>query len=298
MFEIIVANKEWLFSGVGVVVITAFYTHFFNNKLIESGQKKDQVIEIEAPVIEQTEPETEVSQISQRLALVLELMNEKREYSKFTIAQLAQIMKLHKVSELEDIFRSKEEPTFEFIERFCDVFGVNKTWVIEGKRAPFSNDEQAFGEPLWYLEVIENLNPQRVFFVRKNSKEAPAFIMVKLNDYKFKIFHRTWHISDEVGAGGQRQLVSFYELVKALRDEKGYYSKCGGLTLDEDDFKELFRGDKYPGVYTELDRSEDPWWDDLTDINHSYPISANYGDWHGKSFLKAQEIIKWKLQDN
>ncbi len=40
-------------------------------------------------------------------------MNEGRNYSEFTIPQLAQIMKLHKISELENVFTGQEEPTFD-----------------------------------------------------------------------------------------------------------------------------------------------------------------------------------------
>jgi hypothetical protein len=41
--------------------------------------------------------------------------------------------------------------------------------------------------------------------------------------------------------------------------------------------------------------SDDPWWDDFTDIEHKYPIAENYRQWHGEPFIKAQEIVKWGL---
>lgn len=240
--------------------------------------------------------ETEVDKISKRFRKTLKLMNEGRSHYPFTISKLAQLMKLHKVSELENVFIGKREPTFQFINDFCETFGVNKKWLIEGKEHPFSNDDQTKYDPLFYFEEIEKINPQGIYFIRANTETAQTFILLKISKWKFKIFHRTWHISDHVGAGGQGQLLSFYKLIKKL-DKKGYYSKCGGFTLDNNDFDALYFGDEFPGKYIDLGRSEDPWWDDLTDINHKYVIAENYEQWYGKSFIKAQEIIKWKLEE-
>ena len=153
------------------------------------------------------------------------------------------------------------------------------------------------GEPHWYLDEIKKIKPLRVFFVREDSRKARMFLLLKIDDFKYKILRRTWHISDEVGTGGRRQLVSFYGLVKSLRDREGYGSKCGGLTLSRDDFSCLLSGDRYPGAVVAASYREDPWWDDFTDIHHRYPIAANYESWHGKSFIKAQAIVREKLSE-
>lgn len=303
MIEFINSNKEWLFSGVGVFFLGIIGSIIFkiqkgtligpNSEAVLPPESNNQIDQNEAIESE----ETEVEKISKRFHTILELMNEDRSYSQFTIPQLAQIMKLHKVSELENVFIGQDEPTFQFINDFCETFGVNKNWLTEGKEHPFSNNDQTKSNPLCYFENIESINPKGIYFIRANTDTAQTFILLKISNWKYKILHRTWHISGHVGAGGRSQLLSFYMLINKLRGEKDFYMRCGGLTLEENDFNALNLGNKFPGKFIDTGRSEDPWWDDLTDINHRYPIAENYEFWHGKSFIKAQEIIKWQLEE-
>ena len=130
-------NKDWLFSGAGVTVITLALPFFFKRK---SSAKPDviqnqQVDLKEAESLQSASPKelTEVEKVAKRFRTILELMNEGRNYSQFTIPQLAQSMKLHKISELENLFTGKTEPSFTFIEDFCKIFGVCKEWLVEGK---------------------------------------------------------------------------------------------------------------------------------------------------------------------
>ncbi|EGQ8592792.1 MULTISPECIES: helix-turn-helix domain-containing protein [Vibrio] len=297
MIEMLIENKEWLFSGAGMALIAAIGSRVFKSHPAPTETKIIVATQANQDAKSDTEIDSEVSRIAMRFVKTLDLMNEGREYSKYTIAQLAQVMKLHKVSELEGVFRGKEEPTFEFVDHFANTFGVNRDWLLEGKNSPFSNNDQTMSEPHWYLDEIKQTKPLRVFFVREDSSKARAFLLLKIDDFKYKILHRTWHISDEVGAGGRRQLVSFYELIKSLRDKQRYSSRCGGLTLSCDDFSCLLSGEKYPGTFVGIGYREDPWWDDFTDIHHRYPIAENYESWHGRSFIKAQNIVREKLAE-
>lgn len=301
MLNYIMENKEWLFSGAGIAIITLVLSFLFRRK---SPDKPDappnqQVVAKEAESMPSVLPKelTEVEKMAERFRTILELMNEGRNYSKFTIPQLAQIMKLHKISELENVFIGRDEPSFSFVEDFCRTFGVCKEWLVEGKGAPYSSDTPSRSDPMDYLTLIEEMAPESIYFVRENTDTAPAFILLKLSKWKYLILSRTWHISDVVGAGGQRQLYSFYCLIKELRDKRSLHTSCWGLTLDKVEFNSLLCGETFPGKYTDTGFSEDPWWDDLTDINHKYPIAESYEQWHGKSFIKAQEIIKWYMSE-
>lgn len=300
MLDYILENKEWLFSGVGVVIVTFLLSTLFRSKNQDKKIDSTDIPPISTqsiPHIKEIKEDTEVEKVAKRFKETLDLMNGGRDYSKFTIPQLAQIMKLHKISELENVFTGREEPTFDFIEHYSNTFGINKQWLIEGKGSPYSNEFRTHSDPMGYLSEITELNPEGIYFIRENTDTAAVFILLKLTKWKYVIFDRTWHISDKVGAGGQRQLYSFYKLVKELRDNLHLYTKCWGLTLDKKEFSALLNGNVFPGSHFDIGFSEDPWWDDLTDINHSYPIAENYEKWHGKSFIKAQEIIKWQLAE-
>ncbi len=289
-------NKEWLFSGLGIT----FFTLVFGGLFLKNDKKEIVVIrDIEKNESIANSPvkneETEVVKLSLRFSSVLKLMNENRNYDKFNISRLAQIMKLHKVSELEDFFTGKEEPTFDFISNFCENFGVSYRWLTEGDGSPFENRERTNTYPYDYLEEILTLNPETVYFIRASTEISEAFILLKISDWKYKIFPRIWHVSDHVGGTGSAQLESLYNLIIELRDNRNIY--CSGRTLESKQFNKLVSGNKFPGAYIDSSPSNDPWWDDLTDINHSYPIAENYERWHGISFIKAQTIIKSRVKD-
>mgnify|MGYP000859430176 CR=1 FL=1 len=301
MLDFIMENKDWLFSGAGVTVITLVFSFLFKRKTsAKPDTTQNQPVGIkEAEILQSVSSRelTEVGKMAKRFRTILELMNEGRNYSQFTIPQLAQLMKLHKISELENVFTGRTEPSFSFIEDFCKTFGVCKEWLIEGKGSPYSSDMPSKSDPMDYLPLIEELKPESIYFVRENTDTAPAFILLKVSKWKYLILSRTWHISDVVGAGGQRQLYSFYSLIKELRDKRRLHTICWGLTLSKDEFNSLLCGETFPGKYTDAGFSADPWWDDLTDVDHKYPIAENYEQWHGKSFIKAQKIIKLYMSE-
>jgi hypothetical protein len=295
LLDLIINNKEWIFSGIGVPVVVGLIvwarrTLFYNSKEdavpprveVEAGPRDAEVL---------IEP-TECEKIAERFRQVLELFNEGCQYKLFNIAKLAQILNLNKVSELENVFIGREEPTFVFIEHFCETFGVSKEWLLEGKGAPFLSKGTGRGDPLGYYEDIHKIKPEGVYFIRSSSDVGEMFLILKHTNWKFTVLNRIFHVSDCVGTGGQLQLVSLFHLINKLRDSR---VRCCGRTLDPKLFSALQSGNAFPGKVIDVAMSDDPWWDDFTDIEHKYPIAENYRQWHGEPFIKAQEIVKWGL---
>jgi hypothetical protein len=201
-------------------------------------------------------------------------------------------MKLDKVSELENVFIGREEPTFAFIEYFCETFGVSKEWLLEGKGAPFRSEKFGRSDPIDYYDDINRIKPEAVCFIRSSSDVGEMFLILKHTDWKFAVLNREFHVSDCVGGGGQLQLVSLFHLINKLRDSR---VRCCGRTLNPKLFSALQSGSVFPGKVIDSAKLDDRWWDDFTDIEHKYPKAVNYRQWHGKPFIKAQEIVKWRL---
>lgn len=147
-------------------------------------------------------------------------------------------------------------------------------------------------EPLGYLEDIRRLRPAVIYFIRSRSDVGGAFLVLKHADWKFTILNLTLHVSDHVGDGGQRLLVSLCHLINRLKAEG---VRCGGRTLDPQVFSALQMGDIFLGRVIDAAMCNDHWWDDFTDIHHENSGAANYEQLHGKPFIKAQEIVRWKL---
>lgn len=233
---------------------------------------------------------SEVAGIVRRLNEFLGLLNENRRYDIFTIAKLAKIMDCKSVGELENYFKGKVEPDFEFLERFSNVFGVNYSWLLEGKGQPFYSNKQTEYDPFGYYSYIKELKPERIYFLRSDAKEGYTFILLKLTDWKYEILHRKWHISSHVGAGGSRQIYGMYKLIKKLK--KDNYSKCYGRILKDGDFNLLYFGEKFPSSIIDFKYQDSLWWDDFTDVNHTYSISDSYERNYGDEFVAAQKIAK------
>ena len=304
MIKYILTNKEWIFSGVGVSAILVIGGWLFRRyrPVSPSAQSSNlpsvriEFVHAQAAAEKAINSKSEVAGIVARFNQILELMNEKRSYGKYTIAGLAQLMKLHSVGELESIFLGSREPSFEFIDHFCSAFGINRNWLIEGKSTPYSSPEGTNFDPFDYLSEIEGLKPGRIYFIRSDSPVGEVFILLKLADWKYRIISRVWHISDHVGAGGQSQIFGMYKLILAL--QKNQYSfSCGGRILRKDEFDKLLSGNIFPGSAIEFPTQENPWWDDFVDVHHKYPISSNYESWYGKGFMAAQSIVRWKLKE-
>ncbi len=306
MIDYIISNKEWIFSGAGVSSLLliggwVFKRHGQKTPPMESPPNNPSALRVEvvhtpSSGVSAISPESEVASIVKRFNQVLALMNTKRTYGKYTIASLAQLMKLDSVSELESVFLGSREPSFEFIDHFCACFGVNREWLIEGKSSPFSNSEETHFDPLEYLDEIENMKPERIYFIRSESPVGEVFILLKLADWRYRILSQVWHISDHVGAGGQSQIFGMYKLILALRDSH-YGLSCGGRILTENEFRSLLSGNKFPGSIIDFPNQENSWWDDFTDVHHKYPISSNYESCYGRGFIDAQVIVRWKLKE-
>ena len=273
---------------------------YFNNKnnQIEINNELEKDI-VKSEITEQKEQEeTEVLKLLKRFKELLLLMNENQgEHNKFTVAKLSEILNLEKRSILDNIIAGREEPTFEFIKSFCKTFRINYDWLIESKGYPF-NIEYNYFSPMDYLKDIIELNPERIYFIQNKSETAETFIMLGFSEWYYMAGTKTWHISNNVGGSGQGQIYDLYKLIKELK-ENMFSSKCKGLKLESKEFYNILCGRSFPGscLIGEMGwRGDNPWWDDFTDITHYYPITDRYEEMHGKSFIDAQNIVKYQIE--
>jgi len=286
-----------LFSGLFSSLLAVIGAWLLNRK--KESNKDNIVIQVVNPTHSRSESgqhnDSEVANIVKRFNQILALINENRIYDKFTIAGLARLMKFHSVGELESVFLGQNEPNFEFMDNFCNTFGINRHWLIEGKDSPFIIDNGTNFDPLQYLDEIHASSPEGIFFIRSDTKIGEVFIVLKFADWKYRVIPRIWHISDHVGAGGRRQIFGFYKLVSALQDSELRH-KCGGRILEKKQFSSLLNGAVFPGSVIEFPSQENPWWDDFLDVHHKYPIASNYERLYGKGFVEAQYIVRSQLK--
>ena len=209
-------------------------------------------------------------------------MNIETEHSKEKL--LADIEKL--------IAYGREEPTFEFLKLFCKTFRINYNWINEDKGYPF-DIKYDYESPIDYLKDIKKLNPEKIYFIQNKSKTAETFIMLKFSDWYYMVGTKSWHMSNNVGATGKREIYDFYQLIKKLKDSK-FSLKCQGIKLENREFYNILMGKSFPASCLTIENNN--WWNDFTDITHYYPISDKYQEMYGKSFIEAQNIVKSEIK--
>ncbi|MBI6874646.1 hypothetical protein [Clostridium aciditolerans] len=235
------------------------------------------------------------NEISKRLQYVYNSMNFEKSPKQFNINKLAYVMGNQTSEELNSYMQGHNYPSFDFLDKFASCFAVNTKWLKFGEGHPYKSNEKSEMYAEEYYKRICELKPESIFFIRCNSKEGESIIILKICEYKYVILPKCYHISSYVGATGQHQICSFYKLIEKLKNSE-LIIDCYGLIIDKESFNELYRGDVFPGNYDNLRDTNNPWWDDFTDIYNEDFSSEKYSMWYGEEFVQAQAIVRACLE--
>jgi len=292
LIEYLFSNKEWIFSGLGSTTLVWVWAVIARRKRFNKTPKP--ALPQQKAHREKTGIVTKISEsekISKRFQTVLDLMNGRRNYKKYTIYRLAEILDLDNGDYLQDIFLGETSPTFDFMQKFCEVFGVFYPWLSYGEGAPFENEDRTMYYPSY--ETFEKIIPDRIYFIRSKST-GEAFSVLKFTDWKYLITYKSWPIHAGTGHGGQNQIVDFHRLILKLQ-KNGFYDRLRGLHLEENEFRPLHHGSIFPGKF--LDSAvDDYWWMHFTDVTYKYWTAEDYTQKYDKNFIEAQKVVQYGLQ--
>jgi hypothetical protein len=230
--------------------------------------------------------------VADRLNLSLRLLNERRRSNSLTIAEIAKILGLSSVSDLENYFLAEKDAPFDLLDQIANTFGVNPGWLKFGHEGkPFAY--QIHG--LHYhrgglLGLIEELKPQQIFFVRCLNDFGYAHVAFRFTDWKYEGTRDGWHISDHVGATGQWQLYELWQSLNKIEQRRELITV--GRDLPKDLYLSLVRGEIYPGTLLDDAKYKSYWFDDFTEIDYKYPIAADRYSRHGSGFVQAQGLVR------
>jgi hypothetical protein len=189
-------------------------------------------------------------QIADRMTSVLEEMNRSR-WEPLTVSDLALAMGLNAPADLEGILVGQAPPTFDLLDRFCSRFAVSKEWLTTGRSSPFCSQIEHRSFPEKYLSVIDEADCDTVYAVRSRSNVGESFLVIESDPFKFWLLPDVWHVSDHVGGGGARDLVSLCSLFKVWSAGSRPYMVLGRYiepTLAES----IWNGRTYPGVVADM----------------------------------------------
>lgn len=284
-----------LIKDIIVGIISKTVTYLFKEK--KSSVVQNPIMETQSNIeesirdinIEVPKTHSYAIALGKRLSESMEMLNS--DYSKKSLSKICDYINYPSVSELEKYFSGEVEAPREFILKYADNFGLNYNWLRHHEGSPIKLHEFYATRAYEYYEIILNLKPSTIFYVRSESKRGESGIVLKLDEHKYIVFPATFNISSFVGGIGRKQIISFYELIKALKNHFSFLRNFG-LILPEEEFDDLFTGKVYPTKAFECKTLCLHWWDDLLDYDHKYPISQDYERMYGIEFINAQEIIR------
>lgn len=228
-------------------------------------------------------PINNLSSTTLRLQQVVGLISE---HTKYPPNKMARKLGLTSERAFRELLDGTEEASFELLESFALKFGVNENWLISGEGAIFTI-EKGKSSAEEYIDIIEGYDIKLMYLIR--DKFGRTGIILKLDEWDFKILGKYYHLNSKVGVTGQNQIKSFYNFLNSTSLE----STKIGIQLDEKLFERLFSGYIPPKILEK--RSQSNWYDDFLDYDHKCPIAKDYGHLYGSEFLESQEILKYKM---
>ena len=249
---------------------------------------------------------SETTKIAERLQLILKLMNDGRDEN-FTIAEFSKILNLKKVSDLEKYFLNEDEPSFKFLKKFSNEFGINLKWLTEGKEYPFKWDQDVYinlyEEYLnktdtqicpWNIVSAKNKYFCRIFVmesvIRTDCANGETCLLLEIKDHKYITLNHFVHFSSQNGHSGQLALVELRKLIMTLVIERNFITK--GVIVSKKIFDELYEGKIFP--YSALIRKTgrfDYWHDDFTDL-YNQRFGYQHHEKYDKNFKDAFNLVK------
>lgn len=294
MLNLLDDHYKWIFSGVGNSFIGTIYKLFkIKGKKSNRKSAKKETKNVESIIrIKQPEKITsqilETQQVSHRFKITLELINEERRYDNYTIAKLAQIMNLKKISDLENVFTGALEPTFNFMKKYAETFGINFKWLSEGHGTPFDYSEERIIDPTGYIRIINERDFYCMYLLRSDCEKGRTLAVFRLNDWKYETIKHYWHVSSHLGGTGSMQLLNLYNFIETYK----YRISIKGKSVSDVDFGYLYSGEKYPGYILDKYSGDSNWWHDLTDLNNEGASKNDYEKKYGNEFVIARNIIR------
>ncbi|WP_174999148.1 restriction endonuclease [Rugamonas aquatica] len=233
------------------------------------------------------------SQRSERLRMLVSKLNGNHSDC-LTVSEIAELLGIEKITELDDYFSGADEPSIELLKKIGDLFCINAEWIVHGKGSPFYHSEPFFPEAYQALPLIRSSTPEEVIFVRCGSEQGECVIVLKYNDWKFHRLNTYCHVSAHVGGTGSAQLLSLYNLIRELsKPHSNMY--CVGETLNPREFDELLNGEVAPGSVLGKRGSRMPWWDALLDIEYKHATATHYLDLYGAALVDAHRVIREQI---
>lgn len=205
--------------------------------------------------------QTLLPSLADRLRSLTSQINDARPLHPMLPSLIAERIGETSASYVERVFDGLDEPTFELLDRISSLLGVNAEWLKHGLGQPFPTAfERWLG--IGFVDKLAEMKPERIHVIRSRNDAGNVAIVLQLDDVKYSTIRTPLHASDQIGAGGERDLAAFSNLCYRLSKRRDL--NANGLLLDDATFGDLVGGTVYPRTAVQAGSSSmwfEDWWD-------------------------------------
>ena len=237
---------------------TALYARRSVSNLLEKGIVKKVVNGKDIRYVSTVENKVDSAIFSKRFIILQKLLNDSRVYNEkeYTLEYMSSFVGVKNVGEIKEYVNGDSEPDEEFKQRFVDVFGVNRDWMLynqgdypfETNLKNYSNGEPVFDNRPMDILRNENLSEIKEFVIVVGSYEHRRSVLIirKKTNLCYELYPRVYDLDPNVGAGGRSRLVSFYRFLR----EANKIGKINGIVYQatEKQFRDLYIGAVAPMI--------------------------------------------------
>ncbi|MGC4244003.1 MAG: helix-turn-helix transcriptional regulator [Herbaspirillum sp.] len=262
------------------------------------SQRHDRSVEAEAryairswvePLMQREEQSARRMEVAVRLREILEQVNSVHPGKTIKPSHVAQVIGESHAEAVENWFSGKVEPSFVQLERIAHYLGCAPAWLQHGDGSMIPKDyvrlpEQAMDAIAWLLDEGEKEIATQVFFVRSVGQTGSLAIVKCYDRMNCKIFSTPYHVSEEIGAGGESSLACLFVMWHLLYELYGEGQRYGvrqtikSFLMAESGFKALLEGNQHPLILLKEQAEESTWWEDIWDVDH-YPKRNYWSGW-------------------
>lgn len=327
-------NGEWFFDGAGTEIIVVVCTGIISivawwirravkMKKIESENSSidnsilcekisgdnnitgnNNTINIYQPQNKEDNDKEGKTLFSTRFIRLQNLLNDARCYNEkeYTIEYISSLVGIKNVGEMKEYVEGNKEPDEDIKQRFVDVFGVNRDWMLFNQgEYPFATNLKTYknGAAVFDNSAMDILRNERllevqefIIVVGRYERRRSILIIRKSSELCYELYPIVYDLDPNVGATGRSKLVSFYRFLR----EADRMRKIHGIVYKATDeqFADLYNGAVAPMVVRRYEVFK-CFTDEFLDLSYS-GIERAERFWD-KDLVAVKRIIRDEIEN-
>lgn len=239
-------------------------------------------------------PWSSVHRVSGRLREILDAAGAGSAARDRTMAFVCEKVSGLTLSALEGFASGAAEIGVDQARRVCEILGASFDYLWLGDGVPFPIDREEPRGPGGYLSLFRQDEVEAVYFVRGNRTPHLAYVVLKYDDFRYRVLSSNWHVSSQNGHGGSVGLSELARLTEYVQRQMPAEDriKVSGLDAPSEAVENVSWGGAHPNALWSKDAKRSYWWEDIADVDHLLPCAKKYASDYGEEFLNAQRLIK------